>query len=1689
MTRNICFVCGSRGAENKLRIKPCDNEPYFPFLEHHDPPKGSSLPSKDGIVDSCRVCTAFLCQQWEAYERSHTPAIKRLYWLKRADNGHFTGAEMRLQGEYIAQIMGLQYQPGAFDGRTSPVDIGRESGMREVSSTIRHERRSAEVPKEKRHSTSTPQQKPTPSIQPTMNVPLYNSNNRNQMTSQGQSGLSDGVLDLSVTKKNENSKDFNKNPTFLCYLCAHQTNSIECKIVNSVRRSNSEPYFPVIQSLPCIPGAVPLNELGQARVCVPCKNSLFQQWQAYEMSGIPAQHRNYKVYEIQELKMLRASAATLPGIQMQQDDLSPEKLEHVCYICGNVYAADLIRSLFTAPSNEPSMGTLFFPFVRELSRPAGAEPLRSDGSVLACRNCYEALYKQWQLQEMERIPLAQRQYTLSFLGSKTDMLDSSFRIKQMKEEPVQKITTTRETKSPKPDLIKPLNIQISENTSEDTNTLLASQGLLAIASSGSSAQDDVLIPKSKSPFRANKSPAIETIAKTVPHPLQQATTIPKKICFLCGEKCRLSKAHVLCSYPTRHEAKTLNNQTVPFFPFLANREPAPKGEPMTEDGTVISCDVCFHILIQQWNDYEENKTGDSNRWLRKYNLPDFVCCLCSKWMKHKNIQLLSCKTFPFLKDIKPSNTAPTIEDGYTVGVCKACACGLNHQNTEYERMGVPYELRKFNWTTSQADTGENREDDYSGDEDSNKINEQEQREDTRDSFQEDSEDVTGTGQNVKPPPLNMLSGSKLSRNTATVPPLNQSSPSNGLTSNNSNAALNATRTSSFAAALRKLAHQAKDPEDTPTKHGSQPGSSSTSPRATTPKRGPPPLVYTSHSSVSSPPVVTIAPTQSHASLVSTESRQSLDRTHSVHSSLSTYDGLSNMKADRPHSTQSGREEDRYRPQSSHSSRDDDRLSAKDMAPSRRTPLSAQSSTSPAVTREESIMRGFQPYRPGDDLRHSLPPFGLDAAAYPYPAFLPPHAFPHPAFRFDDPLLIERYRMMQPHYLPFAHPGMLPPPGGLSPFLTGRYPPELLHQQLPYVSQSSRLPDLSPSLLERQRLEEERMRDLEKEQREKEKEAILLREKERAREREKEYDKLRESMSHDYRSHPSTELRVPHHIERGSSGIDLRTQQYSSENKKSETKDRNHNERGPGNNDAIPRSVEGHKFGSITHGTPREYNLNDKSSREFQYNSDSDRFKASRRDMEQHKHSHHDISKLHSHHHDKHASGHHDHRDKKYSLLNSGHHSDKNRTQRESESKVHKSSDSIFRPFDTSNLTNGHLPAHNFRDGGNMPNVERTMEAGQGRLPNKENTSALKHSVGMTTKSGNFNLNHVIDASKMHYKEHHAEHLHLATDKNRGLVISSLDIGWQKLQKRRMRGELSDDSEMDEIVDYLDESHKQSLMMVTKGPPLPLDVSREKVKFLQQIGLTSQKVKRDLEYKKIRRRRRRHREPSVSPVLMVDGDDKRISPSPKVDPEVLRREPDYPNKCSFLGSFSLGTVESEKKKGSPVKRKGDKRQDEHSGKKVSRTTKSEKVKLFSNKNSDKTLSREFAQEFHNSVLQSTQQKQINGRLGLDGNQGETSQSLKPTISCDSPIGDIPKWPGIDILMESYQKYQEEFKLEKSMLQDRCRNLQTTNQDFNKRAEELSKKMSEFLDKKKQLEDSRLENQGAIDSLKQIIKDMK
>ncbi len=69
----------------------------------------------------------------------------------------------------------------------------------------------------------------------------------------------------------------------------------------------------------------------------------------------------------------------------------------------------------------------------------------------------------------------------------------------------------------------------------------------------------------------------------------------------------------------------------------------------------------------------------------------------------------------------------------------------------------------------------------------------------------------GLPQGSKPPPLTMVSPAvKAARTTATVQPLSQGLSSSNVMSQGSNTAMSATRASSFAAALQKLAIQAGD---------------------------------------------------------------------------------------------------------------------------------------------------------------------------------------------------------------------------------------------------------------------------------------------------------------------------------------------------------------------------------------------------------------------------------------------------------------------------------------------------------------------------------------------------------------------------------------------------------------------------------------------------------------------------------------------------------------------------------------------------------------------------------------------------------------------------------------------------------------------------------------------------------------
>lgn len=55
--------------------------------------------------------------------RSNTPYDRRIYWLKRCDDGIFTGAELSSQGEYVAQVLGLSNMSPSNSVNDKPLNL------------------------------------------------------------------------------------------------------------------------------------------------------------------------------------------------------------------------------------------------------------------------------------------------------------------------------------------------------------------------------------------------------------------------------------------------------------------------------------------------------------------------------------------------------------------------------------------------------------------------------------------------------------------------------------------------------------------------------------------------------------------------------------------------------------------------------------------------------------------------------------------------------------------------------------------------------------------------------------------------------------------------------------------------------------------------------------------------------------------------------------------------------------------------------------------------------------------------------------------------------------------------------------------------------------------------------------------------------------------------------------------------------------------------------------------------------------------------------------------------------------------------------------------------------------------------------------------------------------------------------
>lgn len=421
----ICFVCGAVGHSEQhwLRVKlspgGSPNEPYFPFLESHEPPSGyRGDGARSGVVKACNLCYILLLQQWESYEREARPHSQRIYWLKRCDGGPFTGAEMALQGEYAAQVLGLtndqapqlrqESRPVGISPRLPPnspsprveqtrppsnsiAEVPRpHSNTAETHRHLEQARLTMESPHHRLQSPHQRLQSPrqpvedarvsneaaldlrhaprnSPAPQPTLPPPaaIYSSGS--------SSSVGTDILDLSMPDKN--------SVTEVCYVCGDEfkrgsLSHIAAKPLPTPPHPSSSPppFFPSLMLHPRPSRSRPMDSAGRVQACSACQHHLLIQWKAYTRQGVPHGDRNYTLRKRQAPAM--------------------DTTTFICYTCALEYPSSSIRLLYCCPNPEKEV---YFPFIYSLRPPSGASPISPQGMVQVCSICYKAIPQKQQV--------------------------------------------------------------------------------------------------------------------------------------------------------------------------------------------------------------------------------------------------------------------------------------------------------------------------------------------------------------------------------------------------------------------------------------------------------------------------------------------------------------------------------------------------------------------------------------------------------------------------------------------------------------------------------------------------------------------------------------------------------------------------------------------------------------------------------------------------------------------------------------------------------------------------------------------------------------------------------------------------------------------------------------------------------------------------------------------------------------------------------------------------------------------------------------------------------------------------------------------------------------------------------------------------------------------------------------------
>ncbi|XP_028164923.1 uncharacterized protein LOC114356037 [Ostrinia furnacalis] len=783
----VCFVCGGSGLGDQytVRVKPdpqASTEPYFPFLGAHAPPAGyRAEPDDDGAVRCCCVCYTFLRQQWEQYDRENKPHSQRFYWMKRLDGKPFIGADMSFQGEYAAQMLGLAgggeggaagradepaasprpasrpYAPDtATAPATAPAPAPAGSPFRKDEKETNHVPKFNNVSEQRfppagaeeegvldlrardpsvisvgsQHSGASEPAGYLDAVRSTVSVYSGNSNSSSDRD----------ILDLSMPDKN--------SMTEVCYVCGDEYKRGTLYNLNTKEpkdKANKQAYFPIFgEQHPRPPRSRPKDAQGTVRACAACHHHLLQQWNTYQMRGVPANERMYTLRTRPPSllppsplslassgdKSSLAAATHSPSLERpaSQPPAPPSTASFVCYVCGVSAPSSQLRLVYCCPNPEREP---YYPFITTLKPHSDASPISPQGMVQICAACYKSIPHKYPAYGENGEPNAAHANSHA-----NNIRFKPYDIKSSSSSQSNKRTSNALSSSPQSQavsengmglfrcyvcagLFHQQSMEWLSTTAEYMNSHAMHFPCLAAAGAGAGPparggrvlacsrcvrhlarqwelMDAERVPLEHrrynipSPLPSNSSMNGDRVIPTPPSTTSERTVASNSACtsiycFLCGLHSDFTLARILYGQPQGN---------APYFPCLLTHQSHPNAEQLRENGSALVCTFCYHSLLSQWRRYESLGGYPPER--RAYNTHDYHCHLCGIKTYRKRVRALPIKEFPFLVQRRTENSL-LLENGDYAVVCLDCYESLRTQAQDYERRGVPVEKREYNW--------------------------------------------------------------------------------------------------------------------------------------------------------------------------------------------------------------------------------------------------------------------------------------------------------------------------------------------------------------------------------------------------------------------------------------------------------------------------------------------------------------------------------------------------------------------------------------------------------------------------------------------------------------------------------------------------------------------------------------------------------------------------------------------------------------------------------------------------------------------------------------------------------------------------------------------------------------------------------------------------------------------------------